>query len=95
MRLLVVARAHQLEVAAPRVEVGGVRVVVLGVRRAVEVEDELVGREVDAAVAALDALGPRAVVACRLEEAVATPATLVVHLQRDRNTEKCWLLKRL
>ena len=80
MRLLVVARVGQLEVAAPRVEVGGVRVVVLGVGRAVEVEDELVGREVDAAVAALDALGPRAVVAGRLEVAVAAPAALVVHL---------------
>ena len=51
----------------PGVEVSGVRMVVLGVVGAVEVEDELVGGEVDAAVRAFDALGPRAVVARRLE----------------------------
>jgi hypothetical protein len=69
--------------SAPRVEVGGVGVVVFGVCRAVEVEDKLVGREVHAAVATLDALGTRAVVASRLEEALASPAALVDYLNNN------------
>lgn len=61
--LFVVVARVQLEVSAPRVKVGRVRVVVLGLRRAVEVKDKFVWREVHIAVGAFDALGPRAVVA--------------------------------
>ena len=47
----------------PGVEVGGVRLHVLGSgARAVRVEDELVWREEEAAEGALDALGSRGVV---------------------------------
>lgn len=75
----------ELEVSSPGVEVGGIRMVVLGLRRAVEVEDELVGGEVHAAEAALDALGAGAVVAGRLEISMTTPSALVVDLQEKKN----------
>ena len=65
----------------PRVEVGRVRLdVLVAVRHAVGVEDELVGREEDAAEAAFDALGPAGVVAGGNELAAAAPRALVVHL---------------
>ena len=47
----------ELQVAPPRVEVGGVRMVVSPIAGAVEVEDELVGREEHAARGALDTFG--------------------------------------
>lgn len=91
-RLHVLPRVHhlvrrvagQFHVAPPRVEVGRVRLHVL-VRRAdpVRVEDELVRREEEAAVGALYALGPGAVVTRRKERASATPRALVVHRERE------------
>lgn len=75
--------ARQLHVPAPRVEVGRVRLHVL-VRRvdAVRMEDELVRREEQAAVRALDALGARAVVTCGQESAAAAPGALVMDGER-------------
>lgn len=81
---LVRLSAGQLHVPAPRVEVGRVRLHVL-VRRAhaMRVEDELVRREEQAAVRALDALGARAVVPSRQEGATTTPGALVMHGERE------------
>ena len=61
--------------AAPRVEVGGVRMSVLGVGRAVEVEDELIRGEEHVAVAAFYTLSPGTVVPRRNELSLAAPAT--------------------
>ncbi len=59
---------QQLSVPPPRVEVGGVRLdVLVRFSDAVRMEHELVRGEEDAAVAALDALGARGVVARRHE----------------------------
>jgi len=52
----------QLHVAPPRVEVGRVRLHVLGVGQPVRVENELVWREEQVAVGAFDALGSGRVV---------------------------------
>lgn len=69
--------------APPRVEVGRVRLRVFGLRRAVRVEDELVGREVHAAVHALDALGAGAVVPGGDEVAPTAPGALVRHVEGE------------
>ena len=57
------SRCHQFEMTTPRVEVGGVRVVVgrrrRGVGRAMIVEDELVGRQEHVTVTAAYALSSR------------------------------------
>lgn len=76
--------AGQLHVSAPRVEISRVRLHVL-VRRAdaVRVEDELVGREEQAAVRALDALCARAVVTGGQEGAATAPGALVVNGERE------------
>jgi hypothetical protein len=47
------------------------------------VEDELVGGEEEAAQSALDALGPRRVVAGGQEGATTPPSALVVHRERE------------
>ena len=52
-----------------------------------EVEKELVGGEVLAAVAALDALGPGAVVARRGEVSHAAPAARVAHAEDEVRRE--------
>lgn len=70
--------ARQLHVTSPRVEIGGVRLHVL-VGGAMRVKDELVGRQEDPAVGALDALGPRTVVAGWQERAATAPRALVVN----------------
>ena len=69
--------------APPRVEVGGVRVPVGGVWRAVEMEEELVGGEEVVAIATLDAFGPGAVVAGRHEAANTTPPARVAHVEDE------------
>ena len=80
---LVRRTAAQLHVTSPRVEVGRVRLYVLRAgSRPVRVEDELVGREKQAAHGALDALGARRVVPGRQEGAAAAPRALVVHGKR-------------
>lgn len=72
--------AKQLEVSAPRIKVGGVRLdVLVAGRDAVRVEDELVGGEEQPAVEALDALGAGRVVAGGHEGAAAAPGALVHH----------------
>lgn len=74
----------QPHVAAPRIEVGRVRLhVLVAGRHSVRVEDELVGREKQAAVRALDAFGARRVVARRQETAAAAPRTFVVHAEGE------------
>ena len=85
-----------MNVAPPRVEIGGVGLDVLGVgQAAVRVEDELVGREEEAAEETLDALGARRVVARRQEGAAAAPRALVAHVERKvvrqlRRTVVAW-----
>ena len=81
--LVLGALVRELEMTAPRVEVGCVRLRVLGVGRAVGVEDELVGREVHVAVAAFDALGARAVVARGDEAAATAPGALVRNVEGE------------
>lgn len=72
--------AAYLEMTTPRVEVGCVWLDVFGGwSRAMRVEDELVGREEEAAELALDALGARRVVTGGEEGASTTPSALVVH----------------
>lgn len=76
--------AGQLHVPTPRVEVRRVRLHVL-VRRAdtMRMEDELVRREEQAAVRALDTLGTRAVVASGQEGAAAAPGAFMVNGERE------------
>ena len=54
--------------SAPRVKVRSVRMAVLRLGRPVEVENELVGREVNVAVKTLDAFSSGAVVTRRLKK---------------------------
>ena len=55
----------------------------------VRVEDELVGREEEGAVEALDALGPRRIVARRKESSAAAPGAAVAHVER-KVLRKLW-----
>lgn len=80
---LIRGRAAELDVAPPRVEVGRVRLDVLGVRQPVRVEDELVRREEESAEGALDALRAGAVVARGDEGAPAAPGAVVHHLEGE------------
>ena len=80
-------RSGEVNVAPPRVEVGGVGldvgdVMVSRRRRLVRVEDELVWREEQVAKETLDALGTRRVVTRRQEGAAAAPRAAVRHVER-------------
>lgn len=80
MHYLVRWGTRQLHVPTPRVEICRVRLHVF-VRRAdtMRVEDELVRREEQAAVRALDALCTRAVITGRQKSAATAPGALVVN----------------
>ena len=83
-RYLIGRRSGEVDVPTPGVEVGGVGLDVVGVgQAAMRVEDELVGREEDVAEEALDALGPRRVVARRQEGSAAAPRAQVTHVERE------------
>ena len=77
---VVVPVVHQLEMAAPGVEVGGGGVSVRAGRGGVAVEDELVGGEVGVADAAANALGAGTVVSGRYKNTLVSPAALVTYL---------------
>ena len=77
---VVVPVVHQLEMAAPGVEVGGGGVSVGAGRGGVAVEDELVGGEVGVADAAANALGAGTVVSGRYKNTLVSPAALVTYL---------------
>lgn len=64
----------------PGIEIGCVRVMVGGGGEAMEVEDKLVWRQNQTAEGTFDTFGPRRVVTGRNKTALATPATIVVHL---------------
>ena len=70
-----------MDVTPPRIEVGGVRLHVLGVGQAMRVEDEFVGRKEQVAQKTFDALGPRRVVARRKERATTSPRALMAHVE--------------
>jgi hypothetical protein len=73
-------RATELHVSPPGVEVGSIRLHVLGSRTcAMRVEDELVWREEETTERALNALGSRGVVSCGQEGPAAPPSTFVVY----------------
>ena len=72
-----------MDVSSPRVEVSCIGVPVLRVCDAMCVEYELVWREVETAIATLDAFSSGAVVAGRNKVSSATPRALMVDIERE------------